>query len=588
MAARRFPWRGVVALWAGLSLFLVYLFWQKALTLNFDDPDDFMRLQQVRDVLNGQSWFDLKQYRIAPPEGLATHWSRLVDLPLLAFLLPLRPLVGAHMAEVVTVTAAPLLTLLVLMAAMVAMTRRLLGHDRDTAILASLLAMSAPTIYQQIHPARIDHHGWQIALAAVAIAALMQRNARRSGIVAGIALGLYLNISLEGAPFVAAALGIVSLQWALGQEDGIRFTGALWALAVTTIVSALVTVPTYRWTEGLCDAVGPAHMAALAVSAMGSALIVRYGNRFGPVARIAALGALAVATLAAFGAGSTTCLGSPFGNMDPVVSHFWYNNVVEGMPVWRQDALSIASMIGFPLIAIAGSVVGWMAAKTPERRRRWAIILVILVAALATGAMVRRAAAIAQVVAIPGALVLIGMMVRFGEARFRSILRSLWTVLAILGLSPPMPVVAVAAFTAAPPKESGNSRGSRDCTQSCAMAKLATLPAETMMTGIDLGPALIARTPHSAFGAGYHRLERPLHNLIRFFQGTPEAAEAFMRRHHLASILIDPTSEETKLFIKTAPDGLMARLARGQIPAWLVKIDLGSKTLARYRIRDPR
>ena len=588
MHARRFPWRLLLALWAGLSLFLVYLFWHKALALNFDDPDDFMRLQQVRDVLNGQSWFDLKQHRIAPPDGLATHWSRLVDLPLLAFLFPLRPLVGAHMAEVVAVIAAPLLTLLVLMGAMVAMTRRLLGHDRDTAILASLLAMSAPTIYLQIHPARIDHHGWQIAFAAVAMAALMQRNARISGIVAGVALALYLNISIEGAPFVAAALGIVGLQWALGQDDGIRFTSALWALALTMMISALVTVPTYRWTEGLCDAIGPAHMAAMAAAAMGSALTVHYGDRLHTFARIGALGLVLAATMAIFGAVSPTCLGSPFGHMDPVVGHFWYDNVVEGMPVWRQDALSIASMIGFPLIAVAGSFVGWMAAKTPERRRRWTIILVVLVVTLATGAVVRRAAAIAHVVAIPGALVLIGMMVRYGEARFRSILRSFWIVLAILGLSPPMPVVAVAAFTPAPATEPTKNSLSHDCSQSCAMAKLATLPAETMMTGIDLGPALIARTPHRAFAAGYHRLERPLHELIIFFQGTPEAGEAFMRRHQLVSILVDPTSEETKLFAKTAPNGLMARLAKGQIPAWLEKVDLGSPTLVRYRVRAPR
>jgi hypothetical protein len=588
MSSRYFPWRALLALWAGLSLFLVYLFWQKALNLSFDDPDDFMRLQQVRDVLNGQSWFDLKQHRIAPPEGLATHWSRLVDLPLLAFLVPLRPLVGAHVAEVVAVIGAPLLTLLALMAAMVAMTRRLLGHDRDTTILASLLAMSAPTIYLQIHPARIDHHGWQIALAAAAIAALMQRNARASGFMAGIALALYLNISIEGAPFVAAVLGIVGLQWALGRDDGVRLTGSLAALAVTTILATFLTSPGYRWTEGLCDAVGPAHIAAMTVAAIGSALTVHYGTRLGPVPRMAALGAVLVATAATFGGASPLCVGSPFGHMDPVVGNFWYDNVVEGMPVWRQDALSIASMIGFPLIAVAGSLVGWLRASTPERRRRWTIILFVLITTLITGAMVRRAAAIAHVVAIPGALLLTGMTVRFGEARFRSILRSFWTVLAILGLSPPMSVVAVAALTPTPEPEASLSVIENHCDQYCALRKLATLPPEMMMTGIDLGPVLIARTPHSAYGAGYHRLEKPLHDMILFFQGSPEAGKAFMRRKGMRLILIDPKSEEAKLFIKTAPNGLMARLAKGPTPDWLVEQDLGSTALHLYRVRVAR
>src|SRR5690348_4569865 len=48
-------------------------------------PDDIMRMLQVRDLLAGQSWFDVTQYRINPPYGAAMHWSRLVDLPIAAF-----------------------------------------------------------------------------------------------------------------------------------------------------------------------------------------------------------------------------------------------------------------------------------------------------------------------------------------------------------------------------------------------------------------------------------------------------------------------------------------------------------------------
>src|ERR1700752_4875323 len=44
--------------------------------------DDAMRLVDVRDFLAGQSWFDLTQHRLSPPEGVAMHWSRLIDLPL--------------------------------------------------------------------------------------------------------------------------------------------------------------------------------------------------------------------------------------------------------------------------------------------------------------------------------------------------------------------------------------------------------------------------------------------------------------------------------------------------------------------------
>ena len=50
--------------------------------MRFPDPDDVMRLVQVRDWLGGQGWFDLTQHRVSPPQGVAMHWSRLVDLPI--------------------------------------------------------------------------------------------------------------------------------------------------------------------------------------------------------------------------------------------------------------------------------------------------------------------------------------------------------------------------------------------------------------------------------------------------------------------------------------------------------------------------
>lgn len=588
MTVRRFPWRNLALLWVAASICLIWFYWQKAVTGRFDDPDDFLRLQQVRDFLGGQSWFDLTQHRIAPPGGLAMHWSRLVDIPLLAFLWPLKPWLGQQLAEAVAVVAAPLLTLLTLMAAMVAMARRLLGHDMATTILAALLPLSAPAVFLQIHPVRIDHHGWQIAFAAAAVAALMQRAPRVSGIAAGVALALYLNISIEGAPFAAAALGAVGLLWALGRDDSARLTSALWALAAATLVATAVTVPGYRWTEGLCDAIMPSHIAAMFVAAAATALAVRFGEPRGLVTRLGLLGAVLLATIATFGFAAPTCLGSPFGHMDPVVGNFWYDNVVEGMPVWRQDVVSAASMIGFPLIAVIGSGIGYARASSPERRRRWAIILIVLIATLLTGAMVRRAAAVAQVIAVPGALVLIGLFVRWGEARLAMVLRAVWTAASVVGLSPLMPVVAVAALMPAKAAESPTKPSKNDCDHLCATQRLAQLPRQNILTGIDLGPSLIARTPHSVYGAGYHRLEKPLHDMILFFQGTPETGEAFMRDKGLTSILIDPTSEETKLFIKTAPRGVMSRLAKGPTPDWLVEQSLGSPTLRLYRVRDAR
>jgi hypothetical protein len=585
MQTRRFPWARLFLLWAVLSFCIVALFWRTAIALDFNDPDDFLRMQQVRDLLAGQSWFDLTQHRIAPPTGLAMHWSRLVDIPILLFLAPLRLLIGQHLAEVIAIIGAPLLTMLALMVAMVTIARRLIGYDHATAALACVLALSAPAVFLQIHPARIDHHGWQIVFAAAATAALMQQRARSSGICAGLALALYLNISIEGMPFVAAAVGVTGLLWATGRDDGARLAAMLWTMAVATLLSSALMAPASRWTEGLCDAVSPAHIGAMAVAAMGTSLAVRLGNARGTLFRFLMLGSVLVVSIAALALAAPRCLGSPFGRMDPVVDGFWYHNVVEGMPLWRQDALGAASVIGFPLVGLVGAIIALRRASSSERRRRWLIMIALLVVALVTGALVRRASGIAHVVAVPGALVLIGLIVGYAHTRFGVVARAAASALALIGFSPVMPVLAVAAVI--PAEKAGLARPDRTVAgdRNCALRHLANQLPQTIMTGIDLGPSIIATTPHRVYAAGYHRLESPLRNTIALFAGSSEQGRAFMQAERLHLILIAPQSEEARLFAKKAPDGLMAQLIRGQVPSWLIEQDLGSPGLRLYRVR---
>ncbi len=586
MHTRRFPWIAVTALWLAVSLVLTMLFWRMAVAQNFDDPDDFLRLQQIRDFMGGQSWFDLTQRRIAAPDGLAMHWSRLVDIPVLLFLVPLAPTLGAPNAEIVATIGAPLLNLLALMIAIVAMTRRLAGHDVATSMLACLMALSAPTVYQQIHPGRIDHHGWQIAFAALAVAALLHRNARFSGIAAGIALALYINISIEGAPFVAATVGTVGLLWAFGRDHASRLLFLVGTFAVTSVAATVLTAPAYRWTESYCDAVMPAHLVAMAIAAVGIALAIRIGNRQTVAVRLALLGLALLATVTSFGSIAPACLGSPFGTLDPVIDTFWYQNVTEGMPFWRQDLITAATMVAFPVIASLGTVIGVARAKSLEIQRRWLLMLAVLIASLVVGAMVRRAAGITHVMAVPGALVLIGLVIRAAEQRLPSLLRAVATAAAIMVMTPIAPIFAVASMLPPTEPEALPKGFDTGCDRSCVLDRLGRQPPEAMLASIDLGPMVISRTPHRVYTAGYHRMVQPLRETILFFEGSSDNGKAFMQQRGFRRILVSPTSAEAALFMQRAPTGMMARLAKGPLPNWLEEDPIGSPALRVYRVRN--
>lgn len=87
---RPMTWRNDVAL--GLAGALLALCLQTAggfptLGAATGDNDSMLRLVEIRDLIGGQGWFDLHQYRMGPQGGFVMHWSRLVDAPIAAIIL---------------------------------------------------------------------------------------------------------------------------------------------------------------------------------------------------------------------------------------------------------------------------------------------------------------------------------------------------------------------------------------------------------------------------------------------------------------------------------------------------------------------
>jgi len=229
----------IVRMWALLALILLLVSAGRIAHWQFPDPDDILRLVQVRDLLGGQGWFDLDQHRIDPLREVPMHWSRLVDIPLALVIGALTPLVGQSAAEGVALIAVPLLTLLVAMAFVAPVAIRLFG--RETGGWAVLVAGMMPLLSYQFQPLRIDHHGWQIACFAAAFWGLSQRDNPRGPLVAGLAMASGLMISIEGLPLAALVGAILALRWLRDPSARLALTHYLQALAGGLIVLYLAT-----------------------------------------------------------------------------------------------------------------------------------------------------------------------------------------------------------------------------------------------------------------------------------------------------------------------------------------------------------
>src|SRR3954447_237552 len=133
----------VVVVWLLSCAWFIYSQWRAIRVFGLGDTDDNMRLMQVRGLLHGQGWFDLRQYRMNPPFGANIHWSRLVDLPIAGLILALRPVLGGAGAERWAVAITPLLPYLLLLYSLALTARRLIAPlAYPLAFLAVLFAGS--------------------------------------------------------------------------------------------------------------------------------------------------------------------------------------------------------------------------------------------------------------------------------------------------------------------------------------------------------------------------------------------------------------------------------------------------------------
>ncbi|MGW8278425.1 hypothetical protein ACWGK7_02890 [Sphingomonas aurantiaca] len=569
-------WPTVLGGWALAALVLCLAFAGAIATLRFPDPDDAMRLLEVRDWLGGQSWWDVGQHRLNGGD-FAMHWSRLVDLPIAAAMLVLDPFFAPAAANRIAMTVVPLLTLFALMALAADLTRRV--SDLERAKLALLLApLSIPLVYQ-MRPLRIDHHGWQVVLAMAATTLLVGRPTARNGMLAGFALATLVTISLEGLPVAVAITAVAALAWAWQPSRRAFLVGLATSLFAAAVLLHVVTRGPGMF-AAVCDAVSPAWLAMLGVAAVGLSIAPQFGARSLAIR----LGALAVAGLACAATlllVAPECLRGPFATLDPLVYRIWYQNVPEGLPIWRQDAGWAAMTVGFPIVGLIGTGLAWHRAERAAKMR-WAILLAILVFASALSLLVMRTGATANALALPGgAWALLAMLER--TRRIGPVLvRTLATAGALLVASPGL--VAGALFAATPGSASHPSTSMPSlppCQGVADVRALAQLPASTLFAPIDVTPEIVAMTHHHAIAGGYHRNTDALHRVIAGFTDSPDAAHANIVASGATYLVACPGAIEMDIYRDEAPDGLWARLDRGERFAWLTPVPItGSPVLA--------
>ncbi|HVJ02328.1 MAG TPA: hypothetical protein VM662_09110, partial [Sphingomonas sp.] len=470
--------------------------WVDLSALRLPDTDDVMRLQQIRDWLGGQAFGDLAQHRLGPAPGLGMHWSRLPDLVPAALIAALAPLLGQPGAEIAAVVAWPLM-LFACALLLIAGIARALGASGALAATLGALAYPATSLFM---PGRVDHHGFQLVLLLVVVRSLVRSGTAPAGIVAGVATAASLAIGLEAAPLLALAAAAVALLWLRGEAGAhARLCGYALGL-VLSLSAAAALLRTRGWDYPACDGFTQHFWRAAQIGAL--ALLALAVAGFGLRTLRARAAAILVAGAAGLGGAlllSPDCL-HPYGRVDPLLVRVWLSQVEEAQPLLAAPVGHAIGYAGLMLAGITASALAWRR----ERNTAWFVLLALQFGALALTLAQLRGAYAGAILAAPALAALIA------RARTHGVLALAAAWLASTGLLYP---IAAQAFTR------GTGAPGRGCDQAAALARLAILPAGTLLSPIDMGARAIASTPHRSIAGPYHRNSAGNVAMYRFFLG---------------------------------------------------------------------
>lgn len=567
-------WRMLLlVVWLAYCAWLIWARWNYIAGFVLTDTDDNMRISQVRALLAGQDWFDLRQYKMNWPEGANIHWSRLVDLPLAGLILFGRLFLTGPQAEQMAVALAPLIPLALLLVSLSLTVRRLVAPAAwPLAIACLFFAGSTMGMFQ---PTRIDHHNWQLALLALAIAGIADSKRARGGATLGIATALSLAIGLEMLIYLAVAGVAMVLFWIQDRDQRRRLATYAAALAGGTGLAFLVFASNANRLP-ICDALSPVWLSD---TLLGGALLLglaawspdKWQWRFGAAAGAGIL-------VAAFHALAWPQCLSRLEGVSPELYDLWLSHVREARPIYRHGWRTASFVLGLPAAGLIGwGVLAWLARRDRDRLQR--ILGAMVPAALAMALLFwqTRTGPAAQMLAIPGAVALVWLAAPRAFASKNTLVRVFGTSLIVLaGLGAAVPLVVDSI-----PKKQSTAReksiagANNNCPSLWAMKPVAQQPRGTVFTFGDLAPRLITVTHHRSVIGPYHRNEEQILDMMHAFRGSADQARSILAKYKSDYLLICPMLSQSTVFRAEAPKGFYAQLADGRVPAWLEPIDLG-------------
>lgn len=562
------------------------------------DSDDQMRWLQVRDLIEGQSWFDPMQYRMGLEAGTVMHWSRLVDLPIFLLMKFFDLFLPLALAESVAITFWPPLTTGLVLAGL-ALGARAIGGEKSVLFV---LILSAAYLFQHFRflPGALDHHNLQIGVLALALGGVLWPAGRsitghpKPYALAGLGCALSLAIGVEGNIFVGIFCAYVAIIWALEGKAAQKQAQAFGlSLAGVSLIILITTIHPANYLQFYCDAFSGLIVIASFAGGIGLFLVARLLSETSLINRftgLVVLGAVCAGVLLTI---APQCLSNPINSLSPDMKTFWLDQITEARPLLKPGGDRIQEILffmGMPLLALILSVRNLI--KGVHIPQNVLFIVLILIAAMMTVYQVRFYVFLHLFALLPASFWVATVFVS-GKAKNPGSVAYIFAAI----IASPMAYLMVVQ-TVLPSNQSDivnrssqdiqdGTEGQNSVTTIGLLAEkcyapdvLAVYDAEVgvrILAGPNGGPPILLNTDDTIVFGNYHRNIEGISSALNILLGSVEEAEPLLKQDKIDYLHFCDYDGAITNFQNYAPNGFVDQIRKGTIPDFLAPVPLAVK-----------
>lgn len=554
----------ISVVWLLCATAIFFYKWESISTLVLNDNDDYMRFVQFQEWMNNGRWYLKPMDNFNAADGIVIHWSRFPDLILSAIAYPLLFVVDESTAYSLSISIVPLLYLLFYSLSCFYLCNHYFGERYR--FLSMMFALFSPSVMHFI-PGSIDHHNIQLILAILFLSltpiTVSQINQLWRVYAQSILLALSLWTGLDNILLFASFFIVYTVYCFFVSKSWFVYVSRLYLFCgVSVVISVLLNRPYNEFFDFKYDEVS---FVIVVLFFVGWAFVNNYNWfkfdswPFGLRSFVFVILGVGYVTPVVFLYPNIT--SALFVDYPPILQTYWLDHVSEAKSIFQYVSENgLLSIDNYVLLVIPALLYPFFRVNNHHCTILYIIFVLNLVLAIFWQVRVIRLCFILSSPFQAYVVIRLSEFVKYSIFKVLIILLGAPLVMAFL-------VIAV-----------GNDDFERNTIENDKKTLFRVLEekgieSKVILTGIETGAPVLARTNNRIIAAPYHRNIVGNQFLIEvMLEGDMSLAKDEIQAKNIDYIVIGNDAHLMVLKKSASEEALINKLYSSNVPSWLETI----------------